>query len=208
MSELRTLYRPMGLAEMDLVLQGGCRAFPPRLPEQPIFYPVLNEGYAESITCQWNVNDPFAGYAGFVTAFEMPRAYLGRYEEKIAGSGIGRELWVPAAEMDAFNAQIRGRIRMIKAYYGDSFKGLEPATSALQGKGLEEQFYAFEKLLRTGMDAFGATVAAEQRVVYTQAPYWARPEFETPHLPPATRARVLDAMRAAWARAFPEIALL
>lgn len=208
MSALRTLYRPMGLSEMDQVLQSGCRAFPPRLPEQPIFYPVLNESYAESITCQWNVNDPFAGYSGFVTAFDMPREYLSRYEEKIVGSDIGRELWVPAAELNAFNAQIRGPIRMIKAYYGESFKGLVPATSVLQGKNLEEQFYAFEKLMRSGLDAFGATVAAEKRIVYTQSAYWARPEFETPHLPPATRDRVIAALHAAWAQAYPEIALL
>jgi hypothetical protein len=27
--------------ELDLIRESGCKAFPPRLPEQPIFYPVL-----------------------------------------------------------------------------------------------------------------------------------------------------------------------
>lgn len=35
------LWRPVGLAEMGLVFDSGMRRFPPRLPEQPIFYPVL-----------------------------------------------------------------------------------------------------------------------------------------------------------------------
>ena len=41
-----TLFRPTGQAERDLVEASGWRAFPPRLPEQPIFYPVLTEEYA------------------------------------------------------------------------------------------------------------------------------------------------------------------
>ena len=39
------LYRPVGQAEYDLIAQSGFTAYPPRLPEQPIFYPVLNERY-------------------------------------------------------------------------------------------------------------------------------------------------------------------
>src|SRR5690349_12241959 len=41
-----TLWRPTGPAELKLVEESGWRAWPPRLPEQPIFYPVLNEDYA------------------------------------------------------------------------------------------------------------------------------------------------------------------
>src|SRR5215471_6487911 len=43
------LWRPVGLAEMGLVFDSGMRRFPPRLPEQPIFYPVLAESYASAI---------------------------------------------------------------------------------------------------------------------------------------------------------------
>jgi ADP-ribosylglycohydrolase len=38
-----TLYRPVGPKELGLIRASGWRAFPPRLPEQPIFYPVLEE---------------------------------------------------------------------------------------------------------------------------------------------------------------------
>ena len=40
------LYRPVGTAELELIHKSGDKEFPPRLPEQPIFYPVLNEQYA------------------------------------------------------------------------------------------------------------------------------------------------------------------
>lgn len=63
-----TLYRPVGPEELDLIAASGFRQFPPRLPEQPIFYPVLNEEYAAQIARDWNVK---ASGAGFVTRFEV-----------------------------------------------------------------------------------------------------------------------------------------
>ena len=41
------LYRPIGPRELRLIEQSGMKAFPPRLPDQPIFYPVLTFEYAE-----------------------------------------------------------------------------------------------------------------------------------------------------------------
>ena len=49
------LYRPVGSKELELIKQSGYTKYPPRLPEQPIFYPVLNEKYANEITMKWNV---------------------------------------------------------------------------------------------------------------------------------------------------------
>jgi len=49
-NETTTLYRPVGPKELALIAASGYRAFPPRLPEQPIFYPVLNETYAADIS--------------------------------------------------------------------------------------------------------------------------------------------------------------
>lgn len=48
-TETVTLFRPVGQKELDLIAASGNRAFPPRLPHQPIFYPVLNEEYATQI---------------------------------------------------------------------------------------------------------------------------------------------------------------
>ena len=46
---LKRLWRPVGQSELDLIRDSGWQAFPPRLEGQPIFYPVLNEGYAIQI---------------------------------------------------------------------------------------------------------------------------------------------------------------
>lgn len=65
------LYRPVGLKELQLIVESGFTAFPPRLAQQPIFYPVLNFTYAEQIAERWNTTDALSGYVGFVTEFEV-----------------------------------------------------------------------------------------------------------------------------------------
>jgi len=65
-----TLYRPVGAGEMALIEANGMRAFPPRLPEQPIFYPVLTLEYARKIARDWNTKDERSGFVGYVLQFE------------------------------------------------------------------------------------------------------------------------------------------
>ncbi len=74
-----TLYRPVGQAEYDLIAQSGFKRFPPRLEWQPIFYPVMNQAYAEQIAFEWNTADDFSGNVDHVTAFDMPEDYLQRF---------------------------------------------------------------------------------------------------------------------------------
>jgi hypothetical protein len=64
------LWRPVGPAELALIQALGMRAFPPRLLEQPIFYPVLSEEYAVKIARDWNA--PRSG-KGYVTRFRVSR---------------------------------------------------------------------------------------------------------------------------------------
>ncbi|MFF4134440.1 hypothetical protein ACFY1B_23435 [Streptomyces mirabilis] len=104
-----TLWRPTGPEELDLVRQSGWRAWPPRLPEQPIFYPVLNEDYAIRIARDWNVKHSGAGY---VTRFEVEPEFLSRYPVQQVGGRTILELWVPAEELHEFNAHIVGEIRL------------------------------------------------------------------------------------------------
>src|ERR1700739_1875695 len=99
-NELTTLYRPVGPQELALIEGSGWRRVPPRLPEQPIFYPVMNEEYAVQIARDWNV--PASG-SGFVTKFCLPAAFLKRYGVQNVGGPIHNELWVPAEELEEFN---------------------------------------------------------------------------------------------------------
>lgn len=110
---LTTLYRPVGPKELDLIRASGMRAFPPRLPEQPIFYPVTSEAYAVQIARDWNV--PASG-AGYVTRFQVPADFAARYPRQIVGSAAHEELWVPAEELAGFNAQIAGEIEVIASF--------------------------------------------------------------------------------------------
>ena len=108
-----TLYRPVGPKELELILQSGNTKFPPRLPEQPIFYPVMNEDYAIQIAKEWNV--PASG-SGFVTRFSVLSEYLNKFEIKNVGSELHNELWIPAEELDEFNNNIIGEIQVIREY--------------------------------------------------------------------------------------------
>ncbi|MGW2281042.1 hypothetical protein [Streptomyces sp. NPDC001770] len=108
-----TLWRPTGPEELALVEASDWRAWPPRLPEQPIFYPVLDEEYAIKIARDWNVR--FDG-AGYVTRFEVESEFLGRYPVQQAGGRTILELWVPAEELDLFNAHLVGPIELVHTF--------------------------------------------------------------------------------------------
>src|ERR1700709_1880408 len=107
--ETTILYRPVGPAELALIRASGMRAFPPRLPEQPIFYPVLSEDYAIKIARDWNV--PASG-SGSVTRFAVRRSYLDRYGVQEAGGRSHLEYWIPAEDLPAFNNAIVGEIEV------------------------------------------------------------------------------------------------
>ncbi len=96
-----------------MIEQSGWKAFPPRLPEQPIFYPVMNEEYAIQIARDWNV--PASG-SGFVTRFAVDADYLCRFDEQVVGGHVHRELWVPAEELKGFNQHIIGLIEVTQSF--------------------------------------------------------------------------------------------
>jgi hypothetical protein len=112
--ETVTLYRPVGPEELQLIENSGWREFPPRLPEQPIFYPVANEGYAVQIARNWNTRH--GSKKGFVTRFEVEKAYADKFERKIVGGREHEELWVPAEELEEFNRHIRGLIEVTQRF--------------------------------------------------------------------------------------------
>ena len=114
--QLVTLYRPVGPKELALIEASGWRAFPPRLPEQPIFYPVLDEAYAIQIARDWNAKDPSTGFRGYVTRFHVRRVFLERHPVRTAGGRQHREYWVPADELEAFNASLVGPIDVIHRF--------------------------------------------------------------------------------------------
>ncbi|WP_413468586.1 ADP-ribosylation/crystallin J1 [Mesorhizobium muleiense] len=112
-----TLWRPVGPKELKLIEKSGMRAFPPRLPEQPIFYPVLSEAYAVQIARDWNMP---ANGSGFVTRFEVLKDFLDRYQIEQAGSKALREYWIPAEDLPEFNRAIVGGIKVTAVFGKDA----------------------------------------------------------------------------------------
>ena len=109
-----TLYRPVGATELALIQQSGFKKFPPRLPEQPIFYPVLNEEYATQIARDWNAKN---SGSGFVTLFRVNASFLSAYQVHTVGSAMHKEYWIPAEDLPQFNENIIGDIEVIAEYH-------------------------------------------------------------------------------------------
>jgi hypothetical protein len=77
-----TLWRPVGPRELELIRASGMCKLPPRLPDQPIFYPVLSDDYATGIARDWN--GPASG-ADHVARFDVRRSFIAKYDMHDAG---------------------------------------------------------------------------------------------------------------------------
>ena len=115
-----TLWRPTGPKELALVEQSDFTKWPPRLPEQPIFYPVTNEQYAIEIARDWNVR---SDGSGFVTRFEVNKSFMDEYPVQKVGGAHHTEWWVPAEELDELNRNIVGRIEVVHRFYAEGAHG-------------------------------------------------------------------------------------
>ena len=114
--ELTVLFRPVGQREYELIEASGFRRFPPRLAEQPFFYPVTNEEYASQIARDWNTKDETSGWVGYVLRFSIQSEFLQAYPVRTVGSAVHQEYRIPAAELDAFNDHIDGLIQSIACF--------------------------------------------------------------------------------------------
>ena len=113
MDDVTTLYRPTGPDELALVRASEFKRWPPRLPEQPIFYPVTNERYAEEIASKWNARD---GKSGYVTRFQVRSSFMDKYENQTVGASHHTEWWIPAEELDQLNDNIVGVIEVVSEF--------------------------------------------------------------------------------------------
>jgi len=87
-SQAVEMFRPVGPKELELLRQNGFTRWPPRLPEQPIFYPVTNQKYAAEISEKWNTMD--YGY-GAVTRFFVRSAFMAKYNVEQVGASYHTE---------------------------------------------------------------------------------------------------------------------
>ena len=116
MEETTVLFRPVGENELRLIVESGYRAFPPRLPGQTIFYPVLNEEYATQIARDWNATNSQSN-AGYVTRFAVKSNYLSQFTVQKVGGSLHLEYWIPAEKLAEFNQNIMGLIEVISEFH-------------------------------------------------------------------------------------------
>lgn len=201
------LYRPVGLGELALVFDAELRGFPPRLPDQPIFYPVLNRDYAVQIARDWNAPSEQSGFSGFVTEFAMDSHYLEQFPVQTVGGSVHQEFWVPAEQLAEFNRKIRDAIRVTDAFFSDSYIGYIPTQFGLAKKTAAEQLVCLAATFDySGMD-FTCETAANAKAIYLNFPFWLSRDFSDWDVSLTRRDKVLDALRKIWNSRFPLIPL-
>jgi hypothetical protein len=115
--EWTLLYRPVGKKELELIEESGFKRFPSRLAHQPIFYPVLNQEYAEQIAQRWNTKDAASGYEGHVTRFKVKNIFLEKYSVETVGQrSLHEEYWIPAEDLDQMNDNIVDLIEIVSSF--------------------------------------------------------------------------------------------
>lgn len=195
------LYRPVGLQEMELIYDSGMKAFPARLPQQPIFYPVLQVEYARQVASDWNVKN--GQLAGYVTQFKVEDEYIDQFEEHIVGGSQHQEFWIPAEEVEEFNRHITGHIKVLEAHFGDAFQGFIPEKFGLQGKNAVDQFTLLANSYLYKRMEFYLELKRNHKAVFLNYPFWLNHNFKNPGL----KEKILQAIKEAWLTSFPNIPL-
>jgi tetratricopeptide (TPR) repeat protein len=195
------LYRPVGLQELALIYDSDMRAFPARLPQQPIFYPVLQLDYARQTASSWNARN--GQLAGYVTEFKMEDKYVDQFETHTVGKSKHEELWIPAEEMEEFNKHILGHIKVVEAHFGDAFEGFVPDQFALKGKNAVEQFTLLANSYLYKRMEFYLEIKRNHKAVFLNYPFWQTYQFKNPGL----KEKILQAINEAWLTSFPKVPL-
>src|SRR5919109_1652621 len=195
------LYRPVGLEELALIYDSGMKSFPARLPQQPIFYPVLDLEYARQIASDWNTKSGKS--AGYVTQFKVEDSYIGGFEQHQVGGSQHQEFWIPAEEVQEFNKNIVGHIKVLEAHFGKAFQGFVPEKFALQGKNAIEQFTLLANSYLYKRMEFYLEIKRNHKAVFLNYPFWQTYEFKNPGL----KEKILQAIKEGWLTSFPKIPL-
>lgn len=189
------LYRPIGFKELDLILNTGNRRFPPRLPTQPIFYPVLNIYYAMEIAEKWNTKDINSGYVGYVTKFEVEDTYISNFESHIVGGSKHQEFWIPSEELNEFNKHITGNILISNAYYGEQFLGKTLINTPLKDKNYIEQFILLNGLMKSNSMDYVCEVLAQWKIITQNYFLWGRTDLSIVGISTIDKELLLQSMK-------------
>src|SRR5262245_29681186 len=190
------LWRPVGLGEMALVFEAGMSGFPARLAEQPLFYPVLTEEYADQIARTWNTRD--APFAGYVLQMELPDSYAAQFPPQTVGASVHRELWIPAGKLAEFNAHLAGAIRLKRAFFGLQYRGYIPEKYGLASADAYRQIAMMIGSMDYSMFDFVMEVSANMPTFFLNYPFWKAAGAERLGVDTSQLERCLTCIRTAW----------
>jgi hypothetical protein len=191
------LWRPVGLKEMALVFESRMKAYPPRLPEQPIFYPTLNREYAEEIARSWNTRE--SDCAGYVTSFRVVDSFSARYPRRVVGASRHEEFWVPAEELQELNANIEGLIEVEAAFFAEGFQGLIPDSAGLKGKNAGQQFVALAKWLEYSSFDVWCETYVNRKAVFLHYLFWTQLNAAAVGATEDEKSKLMELVRRRWA---------
>lgn len=160
---------------MVKILDSEGKKFPKRKNNQPIFYPVLTYKYACKIAKEWNTKDIDSGFAGYVTEFIIDDSFLEekRYEIHCVGTKDDLEIWVPSNELDQFNQNIIGKIKIVESFYGSNYKGILPlGVCGFHESNLDKQIKLLERIYNYNSLDFSGTVFVEWKIINLNLQYW------------------------------------
>jgi hypothetical protein len=195
---ITTLFRPVGLHELSLIWDKGMRAFPPRLPHQPIFYPVANIEYARQIARDWNTQDEKSGFSGFVTTFQLEGSYLSKFEPRTVGSAVHLEYWIPADDLNSFNGAISSRIHLEEGFFGAAFTGHIPESYGLKGKDAITQFIELSRTWESSRFDVAFEISANRKSVFLNWLFWAHHDFSEFGISDMQREGLLKNLKQCW----------
>lgn len=195
------LYRPVGLPELRLIFESGLKTFPPRLPEQPIFYPVLNRGYARQIASEWNTKSE--SFAGYVTKFAVDDAYIHQFERHIVGGREHEEFWIPAERLKEFNRYIVSPINIVDAYFGKDFSGFIAENAGLKGKDAIAQFNAIANSYKDSPMDMALEIDINKTAIFLNFPFWLKYDFINKGISKSQYKKTLEFIKFTWSLASP-----
>lgn len=189
------LYRPVGVYELDLILQDGSSGFPKRLPSQPIFYPVLTKEYARDIASKWNTQDKNSGYAGYITSFNMPKEYIDKFEVHTVGNDTHKEIWVNSSDLDKWNRNIIGDILIEEAFYGEQYTGNKKDSVFCKNMDFRQQLKNINQLKNSNEMDYTAAVLYDWDVVTQNYLIWTKMDFDSDGIADTDKCQLLEEIK-------------
>jgi len=133
-----------------------------------------------------------------VTKFSLGDSHLAHYEAHKVGSAIHVEYWIPAEQLPAFNAAIRGMINVESAYFGMGFKGFIRDGFGLKAKDAVAQFIAMARTWDYHRMDFVGEVSIHCKGVYLNFLFWSQFDFTVLGVNQQRRDTIIEALRDAW----------